>query len=558
MSLSPLKASQLLEKQGHLHVVQERAPYLIPAMSRDIQARHIFDVQFHYDEVLQVILFVQDKIIASPEYLQLGERILHRYQKDHSLKDLLIPFDRALGIHRKKLDYVCPENQQALAKWRQADQEDEIFRRHPDFTKLLETSKLLPQIKITRDHLRIIDDEPALLVEGIWTKASAFSERFEVIFSEPFDQAFVVEKSTRRVYTYLDNQKGLERHNPFQNPLGKPISTWDEKGYQKTLKKAREFKRPGEENSPERNEERTQIIQIVSSQLEGPNTNLYNVWLKARHPWYRFMEWDPDAQEAKVYEIGFGWKEQPWLPLKKTSGRFRSPDPWENRAVDARVVTNIAVTPQELTVFRSFLETRVNNYLEVGEKLNFQLDHQNCTSLIYEGQNILGIPIDTRVRIQEIIWKCSPTRVQQVCLAAEDAWLRTRIGLQKNIYPIIPACLKTAAAAVIKVIQALFFTILNAFAAFALNPLRVLLGGTLGKKGASLNPSDSEKHSQEHEEWHWYNSLSLNSYWFHLPSKLQEWQRKQASTVVTRHPIRLSIVPEDEKNPIDEIALSQI
>jgi hypothetical protein len=549
MSLSVIEASQLLAKQGHLHVVQDKIPSLAPAMNRDIQARHIFDVQFHYDEISKVILFIQDKLVNSPKYLELGERVLHRYHKDQSLKDLLIPFDRALGIHRQKMEYVCPENQRALAKWRQANQEDEIFRRYPDFTKLLEISKLLPQIKITRDYLHIIDNEPALLVEGVWTKASAFNKRFKVTFSESFDQVFVEEIITGHVYTYLDNQQGLERHHPFRNPLGKPISTWDEKGYQKTLKKAREFQRPGEENSPEMNAERTQIIQIVSSQLEGPNINLYNVWLKARHPWYRFLEWDPKLQQAKVYEIGFGWKEQPWLPLKKISGRFRSPDPWENRAVDARVVTNIAVTPEELAKFRSFLETSFNKHFEIGEKLNFQLDHQNCTSLIYEGQNKLGIPIDTRVNIQEIIWKSLPSIVQQVCLATEDTWLKTQSSLQKNIYPMIPGCLKTAAATMINTIQTLFFTILKTFVAFALNPLRVLLGGTLGKKGRSWNHHNFEKPSQEHTEWHWYNSLSLNSYWFHLPSKLQEWQLKQASTVVTRHPTRLSIVPEDEKKP---------
>ncbi len=541
MSISCQEAIQILAGRGH---IQRKGDGLTPALALDIRFKHFVDPQFHSQQILDIILLVKDRLGQSPEYLELGEQILHRYRRDNSVKNILIDFDRVLGLHREELFYARKENQQSLAKWRKAKQDDEIFKRHPEFTRFLENSKLLSQIKITRDQIRIIDREPAILVKGVWTKETQLHERFHYEFSKTYDQMFIVETATNEVFTYLDNQKGLQKFHPVKTPLSKPISTLSEEEYVKTLETAQKFCRPGEAApSPETLASRNQIIQIVSSKCNGPKTNFHQTWLTSKHPWYRYIEWNPETRQAKVYEIGFGWKKKPWLPLKTTDGRFRSPDSWEYMQADERVVTNMAVTELELKKFREFLLLNFNRSLNLGEKTDFNLAHQNCTSLIFSGQQILNIPVPTQMAFHEIFWQCLPEKIKSTCVITESLTVAFRDQAKRVLYPITPACVAKAAHKVLTLIHIIFIAAIEALLSLLLNPLRIILGGSPAEDLIPWKASRRNQVSPQRPEWRWYNLLSLDSYWIHLPSKLQNWQLQQASTVIYPNPTRLAIVP---------------
>ncbi|HAB99383.1 MAG TPA: hypothetical protein DCE71_06140 [Parachlamydiales bacterium] len=540
MGLSCREAIDILAAHGHIHKQRDS---LVPALDWDMRFIHFCDSEFHANQILNITLFVKERLDQSPEYLKLGEQILRRYRYDKSVKNILIDFDRVLGMHRKELAYAIAENQQALTKWRKAKQDDEVFKLPPELTRLLERSKLLSQIKITRDQIRMIDGKPALLVKGVWTKETQLHERFHYEYSKTFDQIFIIETATNEVFTYLDNGKGLQKFHPVKAPLSKPISTLSEEEYLKTLEVAQKFCRPGEVCCNADLNSRTEIIQIVSSRINGPDTNFHQTWLNARHPWYRYIEWDPDTRQAKVYEIGFGWKKKPWLPLKTTDGRFRSPDSWEYMHADERIVTNMSVTTEELKRFKQFLLFNFNRCSNLGQKIDFRMDHQNCTSLIFSGQQVINIPVPTQMALHEILWQCLPNTLKEVGMITEGAVVTLRDRTKRLLHPVTPSCVVSTTHKLITVIRAVFIAILEALLSFLLNPLRIMLGSSPAEEHIPWKASHRTQVYPQRPEWRWYNLLSLDSYWVHLPSKLQEWQLQQASTVITHNPTRLSIVP---------------
>jgi hypothetical protein len=81
------------------------------------------------------------------------------------------------------------------------------------------------------------------------------------------------------------------------------------------------------------------------------------------------------------------------------------------------------------------------------------------------------------------------------------------------------------------------------FIAVIFNPIALLLGGGRGKGGEAFHQVGEKQREVEPPLRRWKNLLRLPDLSVNLPYVLQEWQKKQASTVVYEKPVRLTIAP---------------
>lgn len=432
-----------------------------------------------------------------------------------------------------------PTSPALLEKWKRAGQDAAICRHFPSFVQCLDDFKILPYIKISRDQIRILGREPVLLVEGKPFTEAQLKKRFELTYNERFAQHFLRDKVSKQVYTYLDNGLGLEEHHPYLTPLKRPISTINEAEYLRVLETAQKFKRPDEDPATTEalKEERCHVIQYVSSKLDGFQSNATNLFLNAKHPWFRYIRWNLETKRGEVYGIGFGWEKSPtYSPLSTSPGAFRSPDMWELISTKSRIVTNIPVTKEDLEEFTAFLQENIEKSL--NQKIGFQLDRHNCTALIHEGSQKLQISVNAKMDLSEIFRICTPN-------IAQFLWNQPVDNLQR------PITLATNNRSISRLFTDDYMPGISnlgtksiSFAGVLLaNSARYLAGAGKGVHREALNPTTTVKP----DFTQWSDFLSDKNHWWFLPGALQKWQLEQESTVEFPKPVRLAIVPPATK-----------
>lgn len=477
-----------------------------------------------------------------------ADRLIQRYGSDAKVKKIMQAFDRQIRPYRLNGEYKQSDNIAALRKWQKAHQPDAIFNDFPEFAQFLESSKLLSQMKVTKDSLRIIDGEPAMLVEGAWMKASAIKSQFTIADSDEFDERFVID-TCGSVYTYLDNGKGLQKFHPFLSVGSEPVSMLNDDELTKVHQSASQFIRPQETDltDSERellNSKRLFTIQIVTSNTHLGDSNLSQTLRNPRHSYMRLIAGEYieslNIKKGQVWEFGFGWKKRFPLPMMASQGRFRTPDLWEYMPVDKRFVTNIPVTSEEAAnVFKYTVAFHRRN-AELGREIGFHMAQQNCTVFVHEALKQAGIDIPTVASLPQLIGRIVPDILQKLGRQIA-AWSKSANRFLSNALSVCtgPRISHFMILVATKVRQ-LFQKLVGHFTAFILTPIRAALGGLSGEGGDAFDPKLGRVEPPLRK---FGNIFDFSSYRFNLPCVLQEWQKSQPSTVVYENPVRLAIVP---------------
>jgi len=490
--------------------------------------------------------------------LTLAEAFIQCYHSSWRGDRIASAFDRAIAQHRPQNSFAHPKNQQRYQKWLRYGMPEAIYRLHPEFCSFMETSGLLSQMKVTRDTVKEVDGEPAILVQGSWTRWTEFQERFEAVFSRRYKETFIVNKKTSEVYTYLDNGKGLEPHHPYLTGCSNSISTLNDLDYEKVLKKAHEFIRPGEENLSQEerqklNATRPFILQNITSYVEGPETRFHELIIKPKHPFGHLIigEDDPALNQRKgeVYEVGFGWKDRVKMPFAfaATEGRFRSPDLWgymnfEKKTIK-KIVTNIAISKEEAQAFTEYTMKYHRSEVNIGNPVGFHLLAQNCSTYTRMANKAAGIDVPTEISLAELIHEVSPLWIARVTDAFSKAKECLRNGSKKSM-SLLPKGLQNALASLAEKISTLTHQLIEAMTALTILPLGVALGSASGEGGDAFVPPNARAEHIGPTLFNWKQWFSLSSYQVNLPGILQRWQREQASTVIYTNPIKWTIFPE--------------
>ncbi len=497
---------------------------------------------FHIAHVKKIIANFSEKLKTSSvreksTLIHSADHWIARMGSDKQVQKIMQAFDRALNSYRKRPVYFHPINIALLKKWQRANQSEEIFHRFPDLVDFLDRSKLLSQLKVTRDHLILIDGEPAMLVEGQWMKASALTKRFSIVDSAEFDDRFVID-STGSVYTYLDNGLGLQKYHPYLSIGEKPISRLNDGELSQIQAQAAGFIRPEAIDRPF-------VMQIVSSTTYRGDSNLSQTLRNPRHAFIRIIAGGdiPDLKVKKgdVWEFGFGWKKQSVFPLTATQGRFRSPDPWEYMPCNTRTVTSIPLSQTEAERVFNYTLTYHRRSVELGREIGFQVAHQNCCVFVREASKQAGIELPTEIRLPALVGRIAPDILKklgnQIAAWTKAALNGCRICIQKYT----PESVSRWTLKTFHRVRKVFQKGMEMLAAFVLIPTRSLLGGMFGAGGEAF---DSKQGKIVAPSWKLGNLFDLSSYRYNLPVILQEWQMKQPSTVLFKNPTRLTLLSD--------------
>ena len=366
----------------------------------------------------------------------------------------------------------------------------------------------------------------------------SLKEHFEIVNAPRYYENFLVKKDSRVVHTYLDNGHGLQAHHPFQTELN-PISHIDENDYKKVMKTAKKFVREEEIGLSEAernklNENRPFVLQVVTSLIKGSDNKISELVHRRKHPYIRIIagENNPSShtQKGDIYEVGFGWKKRPFLPLGAVKGLFRSIDRWEFMNCQEKIVTNIPISKEEATKLYNFTIRQHRDAVNLGKEVGFQLSKQNCSVFARKALEVVGIQAPTEVTIFGVLERGLGRKSKSKEKSAKLINGNSKVKSEKT-----PKFSKR--------VQQVFKRFCGGLTALILAPLACCLGGGTGNGGRAFPGEDEEKVEPPLRNWKNYFKLTQHN----LPGILQEWQRKQASTVIYKNPIKLSIVPHDEE-----------
>jgi hypothetical protein len=480
---------------------------------------------------------------------KLGELYVFKHAGLKAASEEIRALDLALNTFRPRPTTVHPENTKRLERWERYGFPRHVFFDHPELVDFILSSPLGSQIKVCRQKLELIHGQPYINCDGALVPYQQILARFEVKYAPQFSESFLVDKVTHRVYTYLDNGRGLQAHHPYLDLNPAPFSNLSEPEYQRTLEVAQRFVRPGEEGlsdeeRQQRNSKRSFVLQIVSSKVKGLNWNASELLSNRKHPWTRLILGQDNAalrsKKGDVFELGFGWESPVILPAVVSSGRFRNQDTWNYKACDKRYVTNIAISREEAeNIYHKGMELHAD-HVNLGVKIGFKLNSQNCTSFPDLLCRTIGIPIETKQTIDKVIARISPDWIK-----AAASWTTARYRkLKARVSPLfnpLPSAIRKPLQYARKAVLYTAKKITGVVAALGLTVPALLLGGAFGVPARAFE--DEREGSLEpliRRPWDW---LRFNTYSLRLPGILQEWQLKQASTVEYHRPTELSIVP---------------
>lgn len=486
--------------------------------------------------------------------LKLADAFIRCYERSWYGREISQVFDRAVSTFRPEKQFLHKDNQVKFDKWVRSGQDPDIYHRHPEFSSFMEESGLLSQIKITQDSFEEINGEPALKVNGEWMQWSTFKDQFNFVYSRRYREIFVIGKDNQ-VYTYLDNGKGLQVHHPYLNNKT-PISTLSEKNYEKVLEKARTFVREEEklltqEQRDENNEKRTFVLQLVSSHEINGNTRLHELLVNSKHPYLRLIigqdNRDANMSKGEVYEVGFWPKKNNYnATAYYHQGRFRSPDMYEYKPAGERIVTNMAITPEEAQAFSNFVTEYHNSEVNIGNPIGFHYFNQNCSTFTRVALESANITVPTKITLAELLPKITPLwglKIgKSICSLASKVFY-----VIKNPLESLPHCIQTPIKKTALKIIGKCRNLLDMLSAVVFIPLKLALGEAFGSGGRAFVQLGEKPKFIEPSFTNFKNWFTLSNYTVNVPGVLQKWQREQASTEIYKNPVRLCIVPKDHQ-----------
>ncbi len=479
------------------------------------------------------------------ETTALADAFILRYASNPLTKKILQVFDRNMALLRPTIQYLHPENQRSFNNWQKSRQSTDIFHHFPKFSEFLETSKILDQIKVSKDLLSLKDGKPGLLVEGVWHTEDELLKRFSIEKSNIYNSPFLMDRETREVYTYLDNGKGLQKHHPYLSMS--PISTLSQEEYLKTLEKAHEFIRPEEahltqEERAEKNKERTFILQYVTAWRQCGTSNFHELLVNPKHVYLRLVigQNNPDLQTqvGEVYEAGY-FRKTTLLPGSATQGHFLNPDAYEYIEGFDKIVTNIPITQEEANRFYAFTKKYHFDSIYLGNEVGYHLTHQNCSVYAEQACLAANIKIPTQISLKQTIYRICPDIIKKIGIQLKEWKSQTIAWWKENKPRIIPQTFDSC----ISKIHSLFHRVGDFFAACFSLPLRTALGEAFGDGGSAFRQLNKPQEQLTPPLKNWKNIFSLSHYILNLPGIAQEWQLKQPSTVIYRNQTQLTIVP---------------
>lgn len=516
--------------------------------------KHLINPSYHTSSVQKIAARIEKEIFDpnNPQkktFLEMGDKLISHYAHDSSVKDILRVFDQRLSLSRKKNTYLLPSNLSMAEKWAKASQPKEILRYFPEFCAFLNDSKILSQMKVTKDTLTMLEGEPALLVEGRLMKANALMQHFSITRSKDYQESFVIDQNGS-VYTYLDNGKGLQRYHPFLDAGKTPISILSKEEIKNIQDMASKFVRPEESDLDEKEqkkrlEQRPFVIQIVSSNTGEGKTNLHQMLFNPRHTYLRIVLAQDlpkmNMKKGEVYEFGFCFKNKRFLPMQATQGRFRSPDGWEYKDCASRFTTHIPISSQETENALKYALQYINRNVQLGRQIGFQYAHQNCTVFVRKTLEQAGISVPTQIALPNLIHQIAPNEIKKIAKEI-SFYAKEGISIGKTLIRATPPPVSQALFKVANIVHNVFIRIGETLAAFALTPIRTILGGLLGDGGDSFEEGQKiEAPNRNIRNW-----FDFSTYQYNLPVIVQKWQKNQASTDEIHHPIQLTTVPQQK------------
>lgn len=484
--------------------------------------------------------------------LKLANSFVKRYQTTKQGSKISKAFDRIVAPLRPETNFVHKDNQAGLSKWQRYSQDPALYQKHPEFCNFMETSGLLSQVKVTRDSFQEIDGEAAIKVNGDYMKWTEFKSQFKAVYSERYQETFILSKATSEVYTYLDTGKGLQLHHPYLSDRD-PMCKLSDEDYAKVLEVARKAVRPGEENLTQEerdqlNDKRTFVLQLVTSHVKGPKTRFHELIQNSKHPYLRLIigRDNPDhgTKKGDVHEVGYGWKNKVVnTPLIAAQGQFRSPDVWEYMNCEERVVTNYAVTPEEALNFGNYVTEYHRSEINLGNPIGFHLFKQNCSTFVRAGMAAANITVPTETTLKDLWHDVMPLWMVKTNAFIKEEAYKSSI-LARHCIKLIPDCIKNPLKRAVEKVTAFGRKVLEALSALIFIPLKLALGDASGTGGRAFVQKDEETTNVEPNLKSFRRWFMLSSYPINLPGILQRWQRKQPSTVIYKNPVRFTIVPE--------------
>ncbi|NGX56589.1 MAG: hypothetical protein K1060chlam5_00832 [Candidatus Anoxychlamydiales bacterium] len=478
----------------------------------------------------QIVNYVNNLINSSNEsnkelITKLSNRAISYLKYNKTLKKDILLLDRLVEKISKVYRFQIKKNKELFKKWKLYGFDSSIFYKYPKFSDFLFNSNLAAQVKVTNDLIKIIENEPAILVEGKYEKFSDIEKRFGYKYSYEFHEIFVYEKDTNEVFTYLDTKMGLVQHHPYVSCF-KPISKISNDEYIKLLDLGKTFNRKSS------NLEKKHVLQIVTSNIDKDEKNSYNItkFLKSKHPYFRLIDSDKN-----VYIIGYGnWIDSKIYSFSNTTrGRFRSPDIWEYKRCEKKFVTNIAIDEEEAKRFKYFCIKYMNDDLNFGRRIAFNFFDQNCTSFVRNALKYsLDFKLDSQASLFEIITFIVPDIIANTYKNIES---KTKLLLRKTAV-ITPSIVKTLSKYVYFVIE----KIIKLTFTFFVSSITFLLGAYNSKKGRVIkNPDKVENFLpplSSITDWVTYSRYKIDA-----PAKLQYLQKQMHTTKKYKKPLKLAI-----------------
>lgn len=482
---------------------------------------------FSSKEAAKVIELVKYRIKEFPEDLSLrhcGRMLVERYKNIRALRQDLIDLDHrsANGV------YGMPENQKALAKWKEAQFDEGMFRRHTDFIQFCFRTPLFNQMKATnRWAPREVDGDAAIRMEGVWRKFRDIEGNFAAQYAPLYRETFLCKKETMEVYTFTDTDGGLKPFHPYlpsgggisiaeETPYSHSIASLSEEEYQRT----RAWSQLYPERESTKNEERPHILQLVTNYHKK---SWFDFLRGPKHGYFRVIKPRAGAAGADVFEIGFVLRHKDWRPFSSKPGFFRSPDTYATIPADKRFVTHIPMTEEEAVKLKKYVFTYVNKGLQFGLPTEFNFLSQNCVCFLSTAvRRTLGIDVPTEAHFADIVkLHIMPSSVAK----AADAFR----GFLRKITPNFISYL-------VGKVQNLF----NACIALVLTLVTRVLGageGTSGERFATMRPRANSLFGRVK---HWFD---FSRFTFHLPGVMQNWQAVIPSTYVFEKTVKFDFVP---------------
>jgi hypothetical protein len=502
------------------------------SVSYDADAK-IFS-QDNYKMRLAKILYpsIQDEMVQEIAKIALSagnefsEQVLSSYGKKYATH--LEKLDRDIHPNRQ---YKIAKNVDDFSRWKRWGFDPTLFSEHYDFARFLLDTPLGSQMKLFahRDPIKMVKGEPAILVDGVLTRFSVFSKIF-VVDTYGGEKMLVRKDESMKsglVYTFLGNGMGLQRHHPYHadRPIVVDKLTKDE--FKSTMDIAQHFY-----EDPEFSRNFPHVLQIVSSELEGKDTNFSNLLLKPKHPWVRIIiGTDRNGfEKGDVFDGGFGWVKKSTLPGIASTGRFRCLDVWNYQSAKNRVVTNIPISDETLEALKKEILTHQLESIELGREMGFNLFRHNCTSFIDRVGNIVpGLEMEARVELKELLYRVSPNWMQSIGNTVVTAYEKLK-DIGRKISNSLPKCIGAPARAVTHVVRRVF----DFLVALPLNIFTYLTGGMLGQKKRGFEAPVEPQGVR----------TSLKDFYYFIPGVLQNWQKRQKSTVIFAKPTTLAVAKQ--------------